>query len=390
MQGPKADLAIVISHDIVYNLAQAKLTNSEYACSGTESNASKQDIVAAGVLAISKADEEVDRAKKEAVANRRCTTACSPKDSDIEKDDSIQAVYRTGSASADTVLGNAHLNASTPIGENLHIPKADNQTDSWEVSIQAVVPLTPKNLVWDAIISLLSREDCVFPHTYFEATISNDNWETWDYFRLCGCPLPLVRMVMQLARLSAEKSKATSMRYVKFDDAVISEIEKALETWQHVSPPNTLQDEATLHQDMDTMHCCEAWRNGLLLYLYRVFQWEPGEPVSIQATLRARILTDHIFACREDSLVAKQALLPLFFAGCELRDEPTRKKIVRYCAIWDDMTRYHMFNSTIPLLKEVWADQEQKGFDNVWWGQVVDRRHAAESRDALQMRICFG
>ncbi|KAI1358112.1 fungal-specific transcription factor domain-containing protein [Xylaria arbuscula] len=197
-------------------------------------------------------------------------------------------------------------------------------------------------------------------------------------------------MVMQLARLSAEKSKATSMRYVKFDDAVISEIEKALESWQHESPPTSLQDEASLHEDMDTMHCSEAWRNGLLLYLYRVFRWEPGEPVSIQATLRARILTDHIFACREDGLVTKQALLPLFFGGCELRDEPTRKKIVRYCAIWDDMTRYHMFNSTIPLLKEVWADQEQKGFDNVWWGQVVDRRHAAESRDALQMRICFG
>lgn len=180
------------------------------------------------------------------------------------------------------------------------------------------------------------------------------------------------------------------MRYVKFDDSVISEIEKALESWQHVSSPTSLQDEASLHQDMDAMHCSEAWRNGLLLYLYRVFQWEPGHPVAIRAALRAQITADHVFACREDSLVAKQALLPLFFAGCELRDEPTREKILNYCAIWDDMTRYHMFNSTVPLLKEVWTVQARNGFDNAWWGQVVDRRHASESRDTLQLRICFG
>ncbi|KAI0427454.1 fungal-specific transcription factor domain-containing protein [Xylaria sp. FL1042] len=243
---------------------------------------------------------------------------------------------------------------------------------------------------WDAIISLLSREDCVFPYSYFEAVILNHREKEWDYFSLCGCPLQLVEIVMRLARLTAEKRQSLSMRYVKFDDAIISEIEKLLESWQHEPPPTSLQDEASMHQDLDTMHCSEAWRNGLLLYLYRVFQWEPGSRVAMRATLRARITADHVFACREDSLVAKQALLPLFFAGCELRDESTRRKILRYCALWDDMTRYHMFDSTIPLLREIWAEQEQKGFDDIWWGQVVDRAHATGSRDALKMRLCFG
>ncbi|KAI1305013.1 hypothetical protein F5Y03DRAFT_356250 [Xylaria venustula] len=260
---------------------------------------------------------------------------------------------------------------------------------NWTQSRRAVVQVGLLTW-WDAITSLLSREDSVFPYSYFEAVVSNCSEKDWDYFRLCGCPLQLVEVVMRLARLSAEKKKSLSMRYVKFDEAIISDLENSLESWQHVSSPTSLQDEDSMHQDLDTMHCSEAWRNGLLLYLYRVFQWEPGSQVAAHVALRARITADHIFACREDNLVAKQALLPLFFAGCELRDEATRRKILRYCTLWDDMTRYHMFNSTIPLLKAVWAEQDQRGFDHVWWGEVVDKVHAAESHDTLQLRLCFG
>ncbi|KAI0813724.1 fungal-specific transcription factor domain-containing protein [Xylaria sp. FL0064] len=267
--------------------------------------------------------------------------------------------------------------------------EASGGTRNWTQSPRAVVQVGLLTW-WDAITSLLSREDCVFPYSYFEACISRHGEKGWDYFSLCGCPLQLVKIVMQLARLSAERRKSSSMQYVKFDDAIVSEIEKLLECWQHESSPTSLQDEASMHQDLDNMHCSEAWRNGLLLYLYRVFQWEPGSRVSISAPLHARKIADHVFACREDSLVAKQALLPLFFAGCELRDESTRRKILRYCTLWDDMTRYHMFNSTIPLLREIWAEQERKGFDDVWWGQVVDRAHLTESRGTLKMRLCFG
>ncbi|KAK8016767.1 fungal-specific transcription factor domain-containing protein [Apiospora rasikravindrae] len=198
---------------------------------------------------------------------------------------------------------------------------------------------------------------------------------------------------MRLARLGAEKRKSSSMQYVKFDDQVISGIEKSLESWQHVPPSTADEDESSMHQDMDNMHCSEAWRNGLLLYMYRVFWWKPGTRIPVHVARCARVTADHVFACREDSsLVAKQALLPLFFAGCKLKDESTRRKIVRLCSLWDEVTRYHMINSTVPLLKEVWADQEERGFDNVWWGQVVDRMHATQEArgDLLQMRLCFG
>ena len=238
----------------------------------------------------------------------------------------------------------------------------------------------------------------MFPYSYFEAAVAaNSDERGWDYFRLCGCPLPLVGIVMRLARLSPEKRKSSSsVQYDDLnndDDDVIIEIENWLESWQHVSPPMADQDEASMHQDMDSMHCAEAWRHGLLLYVQRVFRWEPGRRVPMSTVRRARVIADHVFACREDSnMVAKQALLPLFFAGCELRDESTRERILRLCSLWDNATRYHMFDSTVPLLKEVWATQELKGFDNVWWGQIVDRMHVAEEVrcQPLQRRLCFG
>ena len=195
---------------------------------------------------------------------------------------------------------------------------------------------------------------------------------------------------MQLARLSAEKRQSSSMRYVKFDISVITNIEHSLESWQHISPTTSFADEESLHQDQDSMHCSEAWRNGLLLYIYRVFRWEPGSSIPIPILHRARVIIDHVFACRDESMISRQALLPLFFAGCELRDPSSRKKIAKFCSVWNERTRYHMFNSTIPLLEEVWAEQEAKGFENVWWGQVVDKQHMLESRYPLQRRLCFG
>ncbi|KAK8061995.1 hypothetical protein PG994_008361 [Apiospora phragmitis] len=189
-------------------------------------------------------------------------------------------------------------------------------THVWIKSPRAVVQVGLM-VWWDAITSLVAREDCVFPYSYFEVVASSNQGEQeWDYFRLCGCPLPLVEIVMRLARLSAEKRKSAPMQYVKLDDTVISDIENSLGSWQHVSPPTADRDESSVHQDMDSMHCAEAWRHGLLLYVHRVFRWEPGDRVPPSMARCARVTADHVFACREDSsLVAKQALLPPFLRG---------------------------------------------------------------------------
>jgi hypothetical protein len=228
----------------------------------------------------------------------------------------------------------------------------------------------------------------VFPYAYFEAILSRQSNHEWDFYGLCGCPLSLVKIVMQLARLSAEKRKTTSMRYVSLDTAVIAQLEQSLENWSHPLIPE-FRSEECMQLDQDSMHCSEAWRNGLLIYMYRVFKWQPGSSIPMNILYRARAVLDHVLACRDESMVSRQALLPLFFAGCELRDRSSRKTILHFCAVWNGRTKYNLFSSTIPLLEEVWAEQEIKGFENVWWGDIVDKKHASDSYP-LQMRLCFG
>ncbi|KAI1844253.1 hypothetical protein JX266_009544 [Neoarthrinium moseri] len=91
---------------------------------------------------------------------------------------------------------------------------------------------------WDAITSLVSREDCVFPYAYFEAVLSNRNEDDLDYYSLCGCPQKLVETVMRLARLSAEKRKSSSIHDATFDNTIISDIAKVLHSWHHFPPPS--------------------------------------------------------------------------------------------------------------------------------------------------------
>lgn len=195
---------------------------------------------------------------------------------------------------------------------------------------------------------------------------------------------------MQLARLSSEKQKSSSMPHVIFDTTVIFELEDLLEAWCHIPPLTAFESEEAMQEDQDRMHCSEAWRNGLLLYIYRVFYWKPGTSVPMRILHLARVIVDHVFACRDESMVARQALLPLFFAGCELQDRSTRKKILKCCAVWNERTKYRVFLSAIPLLEEVWAEGEAQGFENVWWGQIVDKQHRSESDSPLRMRLCFG
>lgn len=251
---------------------------------------------------------------------------------------------------------------------------------------------------WDAIISLLSREDCAFPYEYFDAVLSNQHKREWDFFGLCGCPTSLVIIVMRVARLAAQhrrhapgssSSSSPDDGMVLDESTMVAEIQQFLESWCHIPGPAAFRDEDGMHQDLDAMHCSEAWRNGLLLYIFRVFQWEPGSKIPMNILYRARAVVDHVVSCRDVNMISKQALLPLFFAGCELQDRSIKSKIINLCSIWNDRTRYHMFRDAIPLLEEVWLDQQTMGFENVWWGQVVDRRHAFQAHP-LRMRLCFG
>ncbi|KIW23928.1 uncharacterized protein PV07_12089 [Cladophialophora immunda] len=243
---------------------------------------------------------------------------------------------------------------------------------------------------WDAVLSLVNRTPCIFPYEYFESVLACADDRFFTYFGLCGCPRSLVVPLVQLAHLAEEKQKSSSMRWVSFDDSLVLEIEQSLETWSHNPSDTAFDDEENVHKDMDQIHCSEAWRNGLLLYIYRVFRWKPGDRTPGRVIHRARTILDHACACRDDQFVARQALLPLFFAGCEMHDPDARNTIRELCSAWHDRTGYYMFGGMIPLLEEVWTAQATHGPEQVWWGQVVDEKSRKESQNSLQVRICFG
>lgn len=230
----------------------------------------------------------------------------------------------------------------------------------------------------------------MFPSFYCERILTVVDACQWDFFSLCGCPSDIVHVIFQMSRLAAEKTKSLGMRFVKFDDAAVAQLENALDSWNHPSSAECFTDEESMQLDRDRMHCSEAWRNGILLYAYRVFRWTAGEVPPMQITSRARDIVDHILACRDDAMISRQALLPLFFAACETRDHSIRRKVIELCSTWDTRTRYHMFQDTVPLLEEVWSEQERRGFENVWWGQIVDAKHRSNTTSPLQQRICFG
>lgn len=181
------------------------------------------------------------------------------------------------------------------------------------------------------------------------------------------------------------------MQFVTFDDSLVAEIQQSLEAWHHVSSADAWQDEESMQQDEDRMHCSEAWRHGLLLYIYRIFRWTPNEAVPLQVVRHARTVTDHVFSCRDAGYLAKQAALPLLWAGCELTDLGIRGKIADFCTFWSGKTRYRLLDHVMPLLNEVWLAHEIQGHDNVCWTSVIDRWHAlGQTNSSLPETFCLG
>lgn len=244
---------------------------------------------------------------------------------------------------------------------------------------------------WDTITSLLSRQACVFPYSYLEAALRHKTDQTWNFFGLCGCPQNLALSAVQLAHLVVANQRTPTSQFSSFDADLVSEIEQSLQTWQHTSPVDAWVNEESMHRDNDEMHCSEAWRYGLLIYIYRVFQWQSGMPVPVQIAHQARLIVDHVFACRDTGYLAKQAIFPLFLAGCEITDQSVRRRISGFCIFWSDKTRYRMMNDVMPLLEDVWLAQETYGLHNVCWTSIIDKWHAFyRTEGTIPKTLTFG
>lgn len=77
----------------------------------------------------------------------------------------------------------------------------------------------------------------------------------------------------------------------------------------------------------------EKWPPSLRISGLSVGTWNS---VPVHILLRARVVVDYAVSCRHITMMSRQALLPLIFAGCELKDQSTRTEILRLCTAWDE------------------------------------------------------
>ena len=250
---------------------------------------------------------------------------------------------------------------------------------------------TDPDLRWDATIALLSRQGCLLPYSYFEALSALEDDRYWSFFELTGCPRELVVPLMQLASLAEEYEKASLMRWTIFDSTLVDELQASIINWENTSLEidNDIPEEQ-MQQQRDRWNCTEAWRYGLLIYITRVFRWNRNMSPPSKLAIYARLILEHVHSCRHTATVQKQTFFPLFFAGCETKDQFSRQSIRNYCQYWGQICGYDLFRSASSLLEDVWMEQDGPYGDKVWWGSVIDKKQQPYQSTLAPMQFCFG
>ncbi|KAJ9494835.1 hypothetical protein H2202_009737 [Exophiala xenobiotica] len=274
----------------------------------------------------------------------------------------------------------------------------------WSTGIKANIQVA----MWDAMVSLLCREECVFPYSYFEAVLKAEGRQHWTFYELNGCPRELLVPMMQLCNLAAREAKescndtGTGSSTTSSSETVaglVAEIELSIRRYEYQGGglsdlvfEGMDADEEAMHIERDRYHCCEAFRYSLLIYILRIFTIRRAADVRERKRVRARLsflsrmALEHVHACRASHLIQKQVLFPVFVAGAESRDPVHRGLVREYCERWYGRFGYQMYTTAHDVLRAVWAEQDA-GNEEYWWGDELDSRRAVEG---VFVQFCFG
>lgn len=275
---------------------------------------------------------------------------------------------------------------------------------------------------WDATLALISRQGALFPSSYFEYLVRNEEQDGWSFYDLTGCPTELLILLMRLVEMARQKELAASMEYLTFAMGPVLDAEQKLLSWENVfaenrdldqelepryrvqedfccigaensdgiSPTSSDGDEEYFQQQ-DRFHLAEAWRYALLLYIQRVFTWDRQSHRRPSATLRLTCsVLQHTRNCRKTSQAQKQLLLPIFLAGAEARDEDMRDTVRSFCLWWGARSRYGMFYSVFNLLEEYWTEIHYESKSPVWWGSFLDEKSTTRKTGESTTQFLFG
>ncbi|KAK5464792.1 hypothetical protein LTS15_001355 [Exophiala xenobiotica] len=275
----------------------------------------------------------------------------------------------------------------------------------WSTGIKANIQVA-MFLWWDAMVSLLCREECVFPYSYFEAVLKAEGCQHWTFYELNGCPRELLVPMMQLCNLAAREAKEScdgaGISTTSSSETVaglVAEIELSIRRYEYQGGglsdlvfEGMDADEEAMHIERDRYHCCEAFRYSLLIYILRIFTMRRAADVRERKRVRARLsflsrmALEHVHACRASHLIQKQVLFPVFVAGAESRDPVHRGLVGEYCERWYGRFGYQMYTTVHDVLSAVWAEQDA-GNEEYWWGDELDSRRAVEG---VFVQFCFG
>jgi hypothetical protein len=197
------------------------------------------------------------------------------------------------------------------------------------------------------------------PLTYLETILKYDHSDGWLFFGLNGCPGEFVLAIARLAKLAAiyEKVHSLNCEWTTFSLFPVEAIVEEVKNWKN-EDDCSFQDVRAgedVNAKRDRFHCIEAWRHAIILHTVRVFS-KKQDPQSLQsATFLARVILDHIRCIRQDEVIQKQVLIPIFLAAAEVGSETDRAFVRQYCMYWSASSRYFMFETAKVIIENIWA-----------------------------------
>ncbi|KAL2850228.1 hypothetical protein BJY01DRAFT_233302 [Aspergillus pseudoustus] len=237
---------------------------------------------------------------------------------------------------------------------------------------------------WHATLALISRKSPINDQTYLNYLVRWEKQDEWSFFDLTRCPRDLLVHLVQLAELARQNEIASTMKWLTFNMAPVTQIEHELSQGRSTDADSSLNNHSIgshfteqeamkqVHGQQDRYHCAEAWRQALLLYIEIILKSNGREKRSIRIHQLLRKIIDRVRCCRRTSPIQKQLLIPVFLAGSEISVECMREFVKEYCSYWAERSRYNLSNSVALLFDEIWAS-------GTWWGAVIDSKTSFSS-----------
>jgi hypothetical protein len=221
-----------------------------------------------------------------------------------------------------------------------------------------------------------------------------DRSDGWTFLDLNGCPGQFVLAMARLAKLASIYEKAAGLEWTTFNMLPVNTIIEEVKNWNNQEDIcfQEMDEPEDMYAKRDRFHCIEAWRHAIFLYTLRVFTKKQDRRGLQSISHLERVILDHIRCIRQDTIIQKQLLIPLFLAAAEIGDETDRTFVQQYCKHWSCTSRYSMFENAEMIIKHIWADWHVSMRDVYWWGVKVRSESPLKSRreDPMATRLLLG